>query len=99
MTQNPTKAQFTVSPDHLSVTHYELGFWTIGATDPVQVSNIGTGTPDATGVLELPLPNYPIGWTFEARIRACIGELVSPWSEVSNPFGRSPRSPSGLVIL
>lgn len=98
MTQNPTKAQFQVSPDHAVVTHYELGFWVEGATDPMQISNIGTGAPNAGGVLELPLPNYPIGYTFVARIRACVGTLVSDWSEVSNPFGRSPRSPSLLVI-
>ena len=98
MVQNPTKASFVVSPDHAVITHYELGFWVQGATDPMQVSNIGTGTPNELNILELPLPNYPLGYTFEGRIRACIGALVSDWSEVSNPFGRSPRSPSGLVI-
>lgn len=99
MTQNPTKAQFVVSPDHAQVTHYELGFWAEGATDPMQISNIGTVVAAEGQTIELPLPNYPIGYTFTARIRACIGTLVSDWSADSNPFGRSPRSPSALVIL
>ena len=98
MTQNPTKAQFVVSPDHAVVTHYELGFYAEGAAEPMQISNIGTAVAAPGQTIELPLPNYPIGYTFTARIRACIGTLVSDWSEVSNPFGRSPRSPSLLVI-
>lgn len=97
-TKNPTKAVFTVSPDHASVTRYELGFFLPGAAAPVQVSDIGTGTPTA-GELEKPLPSFPIGVTYEAKVKAWANSVDSEWSPASNLFNRGPLAPTDLRVV
>ena len=95
--KNPTTAVIGVSPDHAQVTRYELG-WFIGtAVDPVQVADIGTGTP-TNGEISKPLPSYPIGVTYTAKARAYVGIIASDWSAASNPFFRSPAAPASVVI-
>lgn len=96
--KNPTKAVFTVSPDHSSVTRYELGFFLPGASSPVQVSDVGTAAPTGTE-LERPLPSFPIGVTYEARIKAWAGTVDSDWSSASNLFNRGPLAPSDLRVV
>lgn len=96
--KNPTKAVFTVSPDHSSVTRYELGFFLPGATSPVQVNDLGTGAPVA-GELERPLPSFPIGITYEAKIKAWAGTVDSDWSGPSNLFNRGPLAPTDLRVV
>ena len=95
--KNPTTAVVGISPDHISITRYELGFFIPGASDPVQVSDIGTGTAVA-GELSKPLPSYPIGITYIARVRAFVNTIASDWSTDSNPFYRTPAPPSAVVI-
>lgn len=97
VTKNPTRAEFTVSPDHASVTRYELGFFLPGAAAPVQVSDIGTGAPSGT-TLDRPLPSYPIGVVYVAKVRAWAGSFESDWSAESNQFARGPLAPSALVV-
>lgn len=94
---NPTRAVITVGPDHAQITRYELG-WFIGtATDPVQVADIGTG-PAVDGVLERPLPAYPIGVTYTAKVKGYVNDIASVWSPTSNPFYRTPAPAPFLVI-
>lgn len=95
--KNPSTAVIGISPDHTSVTRYELGFFLPGASDPVQVSDVGTGIP-TNGELSRPLPSYPIGVTYIAKARAFVNTFASDWSPESNPFYRGPAAPSGVVI-
>ena len=96
-TKNPTTAVIGVSPDHQQVTRYELGFFLSGATEPVQVADVGTGTP-VNGELSKPVPSFPIGVTYLARARCYVGTIASDWSPPSNPFFRTPAPPAGLVV-
>jgi hypothetical protein len=95
--KNPTTAVLTVSPDHADITRYELGFFLVGAAEPVQVADIGTGTP-VNGELSKPLPSYPIGVTYVAKARAYAGTMASSWSPASNSFFREPAPPVGVAI-
>lgn len=96
--KNPTKAVIGVSPDHAQITRYELG-WFIGtATDPIQVADVGTGTPTA-GEFEKPLPSYPIGVTYVAKVRAWANANVSAWSVASNEFSRDPLPPASVHVV
>jgi len=95
--KNPTRAVIGVSPDHAQVTKYELGWFLGAATDPVQVADVGTGTP-ANGELDKPLPSYPIGVTYVAKARAYAGTIASDWSPASSPFFRTPAPPASLVV-
>lgn len=95
--KNPTTAVITVSPDHGQVTKYQLGWFITGATDPVQVADVGTGTP-VNNEISKPLPSYPIGVTYTARARAYVNDIASDWSPASNPFYRTPSPPPVLVI-
>lgn len=95
--KNPTTAVFTVSPDHAQVTRYEIGFFIGTAVDPVQVADLGTGTPVA-GELSKPVPSYPIGQTYVAKVKAYAGTIASDWSAASNPFYRTPATPGPVVI-
>jgi hypothetical protein len=93
---NPRTAVITVGPDHAQMTRYELG-WFLGGADPVQVADIGTGAAVA-GELSLPLPTYPIGVTYTAKVRGYVNTIASDWSPVSNPFYRTPAAAPALVI-
>lgn len=95
--KNPTRAVIGVSPDHQQITRYELGWFAAGATDPVQVSDIGTGAP-VNNELDVPLPSYPIGVTYTAKARAYAGTIASDWSPASNAFFRTPAAPASLVV-
>ena len=95
--KNPTTAVFTVSPDHAQVTRYELGWFLGAATEPAQVADLGTGTP-VSGELSKPLPSYPIGVTYTAKVRAYVNTIASDWSGASNPFFRNPAPPPSLVV-
>lgn len=90
--KNPTRIVVGVSPDHAQITRYELGWFLGAATDPVQVADIGTGTPVA-GEIEKPLPSYPIGVTYTGKVRAWANANVSAWSVASNEFSRDPLPP------
>lgn len=95
--KNPTRAVIGVSPDHSQVTKYELGFFLVGAAEPVQLSDVGTGTP-VNGELDKPLPSYPIGVTYLAKARCYAGTIASDWSPASDPFYRTPAPPAAVAI-
>ena len=90
--KNPTRIVVGVSPDHAQITRYELGWFMAGATEPVQMADIGTGTP-VNGEIEKPLPSYPIGVTYTGKVRAWANANVSAWSVASNEFSRDPLPP------
>lgn len=94
---NPTRALITVGPDHAQITKYELGWFVGTAVEPVQTVDIGTG-PTVAGVLERPLPSYPIGVTYTAKVRGFVNLIASDWSPASNPFFRNPAPAPSLVI-
>jgi hypothetical protein len=94
---NPTTAVITVGPDHAQITRYELGWFIGAAVDPVQVADIGTG-PLVSGELAKPIPSYPIGVTYTAKVRGYVNLMASAWSPASNPFFRTPAPPLGLVV-
>jgi len=93
--KDPTRVEFSPSEDDAQVTRYELGFFQIGATDPVQLLDLGRPVP-VGGIATAPLPARPvaIGSRYVARARAYAADLVSDWSEASNEFGYTPR-PTG----
>ena len=95
--KNPTTVVLTVSTDHAQVTRYELGWFLGAAVDPVQMADLGTGTPVA-GELAKPLPNYPIGVTYTGKARAYVNTIASDWSPASNSFFRTPAAPPSLVV-
>lgn len=98
---NPSLVQFTPSPDHDQVSRYEMGFFTIGGTEPVQVIDLGKPSPvGGTATVSLPSRPVAIGVKYVGKARAfgAIPELVSPWSDPSNEFGYSPSQPSQLAV-
>jgi hypothetical protein len=88
--RNPTVVEWTVSADHAQVTRYEMGFFLGTATEPVQSGDLGTCTPDAQQKCTKSLPSYPIGSTYNAKVRAYGGTVVGDWSPASNEFYRTP---------
>lgn len=99
---NPSVVTFN-SPDHDQVTKYELGFFLLGATDPVQIVDIGKPGCAPGGVdcsAQLPSRPVPINQVYVAKARAVGASpaLVSPWSEQSNDFGYAPFQPSRPVV-
>ena len=95
--KNPTQAVITVGPDHDQITRYELGWFIGAAVDPVQVTDIGTGAAVA-GELSRPLPNYPIGVTYTAKVRGYVNTIPADWSPASNAFFRTPAAAPNLVV-
>lgn len=96
---NPTKVQFTPSPDHdlvlpdgtEMVTRYEVRVMAQGATAPVAVLDIGK-PPIATGDILRDIPGLIGGLPFDPRIQynivvAAIGPTGEGASDPSNPFG------------
>lgn len=90
---NPTRVLFTPSADDAQVARYEIGYFFVGAAEPVQVGDLGRPSCDAGCDIVLPARPVPVG-RYEARVRAYAADpaLVSPWSEPSNEFGYTPRS-------
>jgi len=80
-TLNPTKAQFTASLDHATVTRYELRHYIVGQLDPVRVDNLGKHTPDATNTITAVFPalTQDSAKRYEAKVVAIssTGEGVS----------------------
>lgn len=94
ITVNPRFVEFAPSPDDAQVVRYEMGWFADEATvEPIQVADLGR--PVCSPLCTLPLPARPSVGRFWARVRAIANdpELVSDWSEVSNPFGYAPLGP------
>jgi len=97
--KNPSGAEFTSSVDHLVITSYEIGWFLIGAPEPVSMVNIGKPAPDGSNRCVVQINVMPLAFNdYVAKIRAYAGTLVSDWSEASNIFQRVPGPPSKLVV-
>ena len=96
---NPGAVTFTVSTDHALVT-YRIGYFLPGATNPVQTSDLGTGTPNAQGDVTFPINVHPItfGLAYIAKVKAVAGAIESEWSDPSNPFDRAPERTGQPVV-
>lgn len=94
--KNPTVATFTASADHATVDKYTIGYFSPGATSPVQTADLGKPTPDGTQTCTVTLNVMPLtfGAAYIAKIKAVAGTAESDWSEASNPFDRAPGRPS-----
>lgn len=96
---NPTGAEWDPSPDHATITSYELGYYLAGATDPVQTVDLGKPTPGADGKCRAAINVRPLGFgVYTARIKAKAGAVGSVWSDPSNPFERTPEPARNLVV-
>jgi hypothetical protein len=91
---NPTKIEYTVSPDHATLTKYIVGYFLPGATDPVQVADLAIATPIA-GVVTQTINATPLGYgTYIAKLKSVAGAVSSDWSLPSNDFTRTPLPPA-----
>jgi hypothetical protein len=88
---NPRQVQYDVSADHAQLTKYELAFFLVGATAPVQTADLAIVAPTGQTVTQA-LPSTPstFGVEYVARIRPWAGAVAGEWSGDSNPFSRIP---------
>lgn len=93
---NPGHVEYTVSPDHATLTKYTLGFFLPGATDPVQSQDLAIVAPDGTGKVTQAINAVPLtfGTGYTAKLKAVAGAVSGEWSEASNPFSRAPLPPT-----
>jgi hypothetical protein len=95
---NPTKAEFTASADHATITLYEIA-WFTGATQVGTVVDIGKPTPDANQLCLVTINTQPLPFaTYTAKVRAKAGTVYSEWSLASNPFDRVPAAPGSPTV-
>lgn len=98
---NPRTLEFTPSVDHQAATSYRLGYFLPGATDPVQVVDIGKPTPDAQNICRATINTQPLGFglDYTGKLKTIISAGVeSEWSEPSNPFDRVPGPPGKPAV-
>jgi hypothetical protein len=96
---NPTGATFTASPDHASISSYEIAWFLVGAVDPVSTTDLGKPTPDALNVCTVVINVMPLAFNeYVAKIRAKAGTVASEWSDASNRFQRVPGKPGGPTV-
>lgn len=68
---NPTAVVFTPSTDHARVTAYEVGYFAVGATNPLQTASVAKSALTPTGTdYSLTFPRLLFG-TYEVKLRAC----------------------------
>lgn len=97
--RNPTKVEFTPSPDHAQVTSYEIGWFLGAATDPVSTVDLAKPIPDAANLCTAVINVMPLPFNeYTAKIRAKAGTVASEWSLASNPFQRVPGPPAKPVV-
>ena len=109
---NPTTIEFD-SPDHATVTAYQVEYWVAGV-DPATGSPVSSGTLPLSAITSTaptyrallsaisPILGIPVGQTYVARLRA-VGvtpDLVSERSPASNPFASAsvPRTPLAVSV-
>ena len=96
--KNPSGVTF-VSPDHDTITNYEVDI-VIASTGSVLTTIVaGKGTL-SNGVVTLPLNVQPIVFgTYTLRVRAVASPtLKSDDSDASDPWERVPGAPSKLIL-
>ena len=100
-TIDPTRAEFTASPDHdtilsdgtAAVTRYDLEFYSVGAGSPFQLASLGKPAPGAGGNISVQLTSVLTslpspGIVYEARV-AAVGPGGVGRSTPSNTFSFS----------
>ena len=99
-TLNPTRAEFTPSPDHNTVvsgtalvSSYSLDFFLPGASAPFRTASLGKPAPDPDGIIRVDLTQIFIGWpiagtTYVADVSA-VGPGGTTPSALSNTFAFS----------
>jgi len=95
---NPSKIEFTVSTDHDRVTNYELDILRPDGS-VLQTLNLGKPTPDANGLVDVPLNVQPVtfGKGYSVQVRAIANGALSDNAPSVNKFNRVPGSPSKVV--
>jgi len=91
---DPTTAEFDPSTDHnTTVNTYELGFYTIGASVPFQVIQLGKPAPQGDGKIRVNFstlgPRPAPGINYESRVSA-VGAGGTGTSTISNLFVFTP---------
>lgn len=77
---NPSEIAFT-SPDHAIITDYEIGFFLVGAVQPVQVNKQAKPGISSDGDVHLSFNSRPLGLgVYELKVRAYAGTTVGDWS-------------------
>lgn len=96
---NPTAVTFTASVDHAAINNYVLGWFAIGATDPLMEVNLSKPTPDGSQVCTATIDARPLAFgSYIVKVRAVAGAVTSEWSEPSNLGIRSPFPPTVPVV-
>lgn len=108
---NPTRAEFTASSDHNvmlpdigpKLTRYEVELVLQGATDPVQIVDVGKPTPDGNNLITVTIPallSIAMDTMHVAYVVAVGPGGRSARSEASNPFLRlgAPAAPGRLTV-
>jgi hypothetical protein len=94
---DPTRGEFTPSPDHSTVvsgtpvvSSYQLEFYLQGAATPLQTTSIGKPNPDPDGLIRVNLTAAFAGWPMPATLYEAAVVAIGPGgigrSARSNPF-------------
>jgi hypothetical protein len=101
---NPTKVEYTPSVDHAQLTKYVLGFFLVGATNPVQTVDLPIVAPDGTGKVTQTMPFASLGfgvYVVKLNSVAVVSGVTmeSGWSDPSNEGVRAPlATPAPRVV-
>ena len=110
-TIDPTRAQFTASPDHSAtlpdstpvVQSYRIEFYLSGASAPFQTADLGKPTPDGTNTITVGLTSIFVGWPLPGTIYesdvAAVGPGGSGASTRSNTFTFSTQCTATVAPL
>lgn len=100
---NPSTVTFTPSADHALVSAYELGYFAVGATDPVSSVPRTLAQLTADGAnFSFPFPRLLFG-TFEVKLRACApahggGTACSAWAVADRQAAVSPFGATAVTL-
>ncbi len=102
---NPTRVCFAVSPDHDLLDRYDFDIVDPSGTT-VNTINMGLPAPvlTADGTRWISWPNLNVmpttfGVGYTSVVRAVAASAVSPDSDVSNPWNRTPGRPGGPRVV
>ena len=96
---NPTSVAFTASADHALVTAYEVGYFAVGASAPVQTTSVAKASLTAIGAeWGFPFPRLLFG-TWEVKLRACAVAVCSGWAVADKQATVSPFPPGVVRVV
>ncbi len=97
---NPTKVEYEPSADHAQMTKYVVGFFLVGATNPVQVVDLPIVAPDpGTGKITQTMPFASLTFgTYVAKLKSVAGSVEGEWSEPSNEGVRAPLPANAPIV-